>query len=200
MLFLSVFLTHFSYTRADIVSLETCYYESNDGECNILRDECEDKCETEPDECENMTCDLIAIGFMAIGMSAYDECFTSMGFMDTMISCDDGGTLPCDGDDICMTVCFLSDTGDCYEPCIEYGMDLEGQSCDSIESSGVYGDNFAWGECSFYNGSDVRMVCTEPGSSSSNTGMIIGIVIGCIVVIALIAGILFFKCKKKSTL
>jgi len=204
--------------QSAITSAMLCEYNSIDGSCSGgLAKDCEDVCFGNDVDCSTGDCHNLAVGMLLIGMPAWDQCWNF--FADLKATCEDDGTSPCEGFDLCTTMC-LSGTGQCDYLCVEVGSNLEqiGSNLEQINCD-WYEQHYlpmamegftGWNECFSLNGTiGMSMSCDESGihsgasdsddtrSSTDNT-LIIGIVVGGVVfVIAIIAAVICIKSRKK---
>jgi len=117
---------------------------------------------------------------------------------------DNGGSDNDDDDEIVISIGTCTSRNGLCEQCHEAEYDIsifQGTitTCEQLKThlSGPYGGFEDYGSC-FTQGYDTFFTCSGPAASSSsdNTGMIVGIVIGCIVLVAGIATFVF--CMKKQ--
>jgi len=172
--------------------------------------------------CDRMTCDdiddLATVNLYPL------ECKNN-GVQSSLGTCVDDGTSPpsCSDYDLCITECFGNSDTACQEPCIEYGLNMGNNGyvlnatgfvdCDDWCTATPHGFKY-WGEC-FHNANawggymvvGTTVTCNMAGYSNAgcttsdgtnNTGMIIGIVVGAIVVVGLIVAVVMYLKKSKK--
>jgi len=210
MLLVVVFLA--TDVQSRIISGYSCVYNQTDTTCtegNITR--CFDMCEGEDIDCDTSTCDEALIYYHAVsGTTSWDSCYfyNNTVFPTYVIaSCEDDGTSPCDGYDLCVEICFFSNTGTCNGPCVPYwGLQIPGFDCDdyreNFTNAGVGFTDFE--ECYTVNisGTDVEMYMTgcpkASASSSTNVGLIVGLVVGGVVLIIAVLALMHYMNNRKK--
>jgi len=207
-----------------VTSLGVDVYLSTDTECQTSL-QFQELCNTTL--CDQLTCDEIYE--ITPFVSAYpnrDECTltqTRLGLFNLLLVCVDDGIAkaPCEDYDLCVDECY-GGSGACVEPCIQYGLNMNNTGmgfdatgyadCGAICSANPYGFEY-WGQC-FNNSGRLRGTtltcnvansantnCTMTSSSDdSNTGVIIGIVIGAVVVVGLIVAVVMYLKQSKNSL
>ena len=199
MIYLSTIAILLKFTQAEATSVPLCGYTSTGGVCNSTTVTCTELCD-DLDDCVGMSCAFLKIAMAEFGMSEWDECFIRNG-QDLKISCEDSGSDPCDGTDLCLTQCFNSSDLSCGGNCITAGYNLEGEmtTCEEMVAYRVPDQNVTWGECFDYNGTDASVVCQMgSGSSTDNFGMIVIIIAASAIAIGIVAIIFKKVCAKKN--
>lgn len=200
-----------------------------DSDCTVAAPEVDvtlRACSTIP--CDQLTCDEVyAITPFMEDLPNGNECKVIILFSPypMILVCEDDDTPKpsCEGYDLCVDECF-GGSGTCVEPCVTYGLNMNTSgmafdaagfaNCDAICSASPYGFEY-WGQC-FTNSDAMRgtnLTCnmansmnnncrmtSSSDSDDSNTGVIVGIVIGAVVVVGLIVAVVMYLKKSKQSL
>jgi len=177
MLVLSVLAILFSYSRADISEFVSCTYTTTNGQCGGT-ETCTDVCEISPTYCAiGASCEVGRSAYEMTGMQEYGVCFLYGGMIDTRVTCVDssGGG----GDAVTDAPTSASTSGGGGDDAVTDAPTNAGTSGGDGGDAGTDAD-------------------TSGGGGGSDAGTVAGIVIGCIVGVAVIAVIVYFVYKKKA--
>jgi len=161
MLFLTTLAILLDFARSKILSSVLCMYEQTADQLCGTKYFCNDDLCNEPNlTCEEVTCDMLAIGYTDLGMTEWGECFHHESGVDMIATCEEEEDLahPCEGSALCMIFCPSSSNGECEEPCFDLPVDVQ-VSCETAEEWSKYSDEVVYEECYTEDGSDMMIYC-----------------------------------------
>jgi len=181
MLVFSVLAILFSYSRADITSFESCTYTTTNGQCGGTAT-CIDICVESPATCAvGFTCADAFSAYSAAGMSEYGVCYLYYGSIDNRVTCEESGG----GGNAATDPPTNAATDPPTNAATSGGGGNSNAATDAPTNAATSGGN----------GTDAD---TSGGGGGSDAGTVAGIVIGCIVGVAVIGVIVYFVYKKKA--